>query len=277
MGAMPSAGEKPSPMILTINAGSSSIKFALYDTVTTLRQTLCGKIDRIGPGNAVFSIHDSPGKPQSNRRIRANDHRTAAEFLLHWLESQPAFAAVSAIGHRVVHGMTYSVPQRVNGALLAELSRIAAYDPDHLPHEIQLIEAFRKRHPKLPQIACFDTAFHRDMPPVAKLLPIPRRYTRHGVRRYGFHGLSYGFLLEELARLGDTAAKRGRVILAHLGNGASLAAVRNGKSVDTSMGFTPASGLVMSTRSGDLDPGVFCYLARMEGMTAAQFQKMVKH
>jgi acetate kinase len=140
-----------------------------------------------------------------------------------------------------------------------------------------LIEAFRQRHPTLPQVACFDTAFHRTMPRVASLLPIPRRYEAVGVRRYGFHGLSYEFLMEELARIGDPAAAKGRLILAHLGNGASLAALRDGKSIDTSMGFTPTAGLVMSSRSGDLDPGLVSYLARTEQMSATQFQEMVNH
>ena len=155
--------------------------------------------------------------------------------------------------------------------------RISSVDPDHLPREIELIETFRQRHPKLPQVACFDTAFHQTMPRVAKLLPIPRRFDAKGVQRYGFHGLSYAYLMEELARLGDPAATNGRVILAHLGNGASLAAVRDGKSIDTSMSFTPTAGLVMSTRSGDLDPGLAPYLARTEQMTTEQFYKMVNH
>jgi acetate kinase len=157
---------------------------------------------------------------------------------------------------------------------LAELHRISPYDPDHLPREIELIEAFRQRHPKLPQLACFDTAFHQTMPRVAKLLPIPRRFDAKGIQRYGFHGLSDAYLMEELARLGDPAATKGRVILAHLGNGASLAAVNQGKPVDTSMGFTPTAGVPMSTRSGDLDPGLVWYLARTENMTAKQFNEM---
>ena len=173
--------------------------------------------------------------------------------------------------------MRHSEPEVITPKLLDELHRITPYDPDHLPLEIELIEAFRQRHPALPQVACFDTAFHRTMPRVASLLPIPRRYEAAGVRRYGFHGLSYEFLMEELARLGDPAAAKGRVILAHLGNGASLAAVRDGKSIDTSMGFTPTAGLVMSSRSGDLDPGLVSYLARTEQMSAAQFQEMVNH
>jgi acetate kinase len=171
--------------------------------------------------------------------------------------------------------MAHSEPERVTPALLDELRRITPYDPEHLPLEIELIEAFRQRHPALPQVACFDTAFHRTMPRVASLLTIPRRYEAAGVRRYGFHGLSYEFLMQELARLSDPAATTGRVILAHLGNGASMAAVRDGKSIDTSMAFTPTAGLPMSTRSGDLDPGLVSYLARTEQMTAGQFQEMV--
>ncbi|MGD0615505.1 MAG: acetate/propionate family kinase, partial [Verrucomicrobiota bacterium] len=168
-------------------------------------------------------------------------------------------------------------PEVVTQELLEELHRISPNDPDHLPREIELIETFRQRHPKLPQVACFDTAFHQTMPRVAKLLPIPRRFDAKGIQRYGFHGLSYAYLMEELARLGDPAASKGRVILAHLGNGASIAAVRDGKSIDTSMGFTPTAGLVMSTRSGDLDPGLAPYLARTEQITAKQFYEMVNH
>jgi acetate kinase len=264
------------PCILTINGGSSSIRFAVYDTGETPQRRLAGKIDRIGMTGTNLTVNDPAEKPPAPRRLAAADHRTAAAFLLDWLDAQPVFASVIAVGHRLVHGMKHSEPERVTPKLLAELRRITPYDPDHLPREIGLIEAFRRRHPKLPQVACFDTAFHRTMPRVAKLLPIPRRYAAKGVERYGFHGLSYAYLMEELNRL-DASAAQGRVILAHLGSGASLAAVRHGKSVDTSMGFTPTAGLVMGTRTGDLDPGLVYYLARTEGMTAAQFQKMVNH
>jgi len=265
------------PCILTINGGSSSIRFAVYEAGDTPRRRLDGKIDRIGLSGTNLIVNDPAGKPQVLRRLAAADHRTAAGFLLDWLEAQPVFASVKAAGHRVVHGMKHSEPERVTPELLDELHRITPYDPEHLPLEIELIEAFRQRHPTLPQVACFDTAFHRTMPRVATLLPIPRRYEAAGVRRYGFHGLSYEFLMEELARLGDPAAAKGRVILAHLGNGASLAAVRDSKSIDTSMGFTPTAGLVMSSRSGDLDPGLVSYLARTEQMSATQFQEMVNH
>jgi acetate kinase len=155
-----------------------------------------------------------------------------------------------------------------------QLRALSAYDPEHLPEEIRLIEAFRRRFPDLPQMACFDTAFHHDLPRIVRLLPIPRRYEALGVRRYGFHGLSYTFLMEELARLDGDEAARGRVVLAHLGNGASLAAVRDAKAVDTTMSFTPTAGVPMGTRSGDLDPGLAGYLAHIETMTAKQFSEM---
>ena len=258
--------------LLTINGGSSSIRFALFDVGEPLRRLLDGKVDRVGLSGTNLTFKDAAGQSQNSQHHRLRDRRSAVGFLLDWLETQQVFASVKAVGHRVVHGMTHSEPERVTPELLDELRRITPYDPDHLPLEIELIEAFRQRHPALPQVACFDTAFHRTMPRVASLLPIPRRYEAAGVRRYGFHGLSYEFLMEELARLGDPAATKGRVILAHLGNGASLAAVRDGKSIDTSMGFTPTSGLVMSSRSGDLDPGLVSYLARTEQMSASQFQ-----
>jgi acetate kinase len=173
--------------------------------------------------------------------------------------------------------MQHSSPEVITPKLLAELKSIKPYDPEHLPSEIELIELVAKRLADVPQVACFDTAFHRSMPRHASLLPIPRRYAAKGVQRYGFHGLSYTYLLAELARLGDPAAARGRVILAHLGNGASLAAVLDGKSVDTSMGFTPTAGLVMSTRTGDLDPGVMSFLAATESMDVKRFDRMVTH
>jgi acetate kinase len=176
----------------------------------------------------------------------------------------------------VVHGgREYREPQRVTPLVMQELKRLSPYDPEHLPAEIALIEECVRRYPRLPQVACFDTAFHRAMPVVARLLPIPRRYEKLGVQRYGFHGLSYAFLIKELARIGRPAEASGRVILAHLGNGASMAAVKDGRPVDTTMGFTPASGLPMSRRSGDLDPGLVSYLARTEGMSADRFHRMV--
>jgi acetate kinase len=263
--------------ILTINGGSSSIKFALYAAVKPLRRRLHGKVDRIGLSGTNLTFHDADGEPPASRKLAATDHKSTANSLIDWLEARPDFASVKAVGHRVVHGMKHTEPEIVTKKLLDELHRISPNDPDHLPGEIELIETFRRRHPKLPQVACFDTAFHQTMPRVAKLLPLPRRFDAKGIQRYGFHGLSYAYLVEELARLGDPAATKGRVILAHLGNGASMAAVRDGKSIDTSMCFTPTAGLVMSTRTGDLDPGLAPYLARTEQMTIRQFYEMVNH
>jgi len=241
------------PHILTINAGSSSVRFALFSSGARPARLLDGKIERIGSEAAAVTAD-----------------RLALKF-----KAQASLAALDAIGHRVVHGMLHSQPERVSPPLLTELRRIASFDPEHLPREIGLIEAMQRLYPDVPQVACFDTAFHRGMPVEATLLPIPRRYAAKGVQRYGFHGLSYTFLMQELLRLGDRAASRGRVILAHLGSGASLAAVRDGRCVDTSMGFTPAAGLVMGTRSGDLDPGLASYLMLAESMSASQFQTMV--
>ena len=263
--------------ILTINGGSSSIRFALYQGEKTLKKALSGKIDRVGLNGSNLTFHDAAKNQQGSLKLSTSDHKSAANFLIDWLEKLDSFLSVRAVGHRVVHGMHHTAPELVSQNLLDELHRISPFDPDHLPSEIELIETFRQRHPQLPQVACFDTAFHQTMPRVAKLLPIPRRFEAKGIQRYGFHGLSYSYLMEELARIGDASATTGRVILAHLGNGASLAAVRDGKSIDTSMGFTPTAGLVMGTRTGDLDPGVAPYLARTEQVDTKQFYDMVNH
>jgi acetate kinase len=197
-------------------------------------------------------------------------------LLMDWIEERIRRGELTAVGHRVVHGgPKYSEPQRITPEMVAELHQLQPFDPDHLPEEILLTEAFHHRFPDLVQVACFDTAFHHNMPRVAQLLPIPRCYEAQGVRRYGFHGLSYAFLMEELGRVAGPQAARGRVILAHLGNGASLAAVYKGKSMDTSMGLTPTGGVPMSTRSGDLDPGLVWFLSRTEGITAKKFNEMV--
>jgi acetate kinase len=263
--------------VLTINGGSSSIKFALYHTDGPPQRNLYGKVDRIGLRGANLTFNDPSRNQQGSRDIDASDHRSAATFLIDWLEQQIDFASVRAVGHRVVHGMNYTEPERVTAEVLDALYRITPYDPEHLPSEIALIETFRERHPKLPQVACFDTAFHRTMPRVARLLPIPRRFDAMGIQRYGFHGLSYAYLMEELARAAGAPAAAGRVILAHLGNGASLTAVHAGRSVDTSMGFTPAAGLPMGTRPGDLDPGVATYLVRSEHLSPEQFNRLINH
>jgi len=262
--------------ILTINGGSSSIKLALFEPGNSLNLILRGGIERIGLPNAVFRVKSADPADSFSRPIAAPDHTVAVRVLLDWIEKRSDTDALCAVGHRVLQGgPKYYKPQHITADMIAELRQLSPFDPDHMPEEIELIEAFRRRFPKLAQIACFDTAFHHDLPRVAQLVAIPRRYEEQGIRRYGFHGLSYSFLLEELERLAGDKAARGRVIFAHLGNGASLAAVLNGKSFDTSMSFTPASGVPMSTRSGDLDPGLVSYLGTTEKMTAKEFNTMV--
>jgi acetate kinase len=241
--------------ILTINAGSSSIKFALFEAGAALRRIDKGSIERIG-------LSDGP------------DQQAAIEQLLRWVESRAG--GLGAVAHRIVHGgPKYSAPVRLTPEVITALKALSPFDPDHLPQELRLAEALAQRFPDLPQVACFDTAFHHDMPRVAQLLALPRRFQAQGLRRYGFHGLSYAYLMQQLEREAGKPASQGRVVLAHLGNGASLAAVRAGQSIDTSMGFTPAAGIPMSTRSGDLDPGIVWYLARTEGLDAQRFNQLV--
>jgi acetate kinase len=264
------------PRILTINGGSSSIKFALFEAGDSPQRILAGGIERIGLPDASLRVKGLNQADNFSRSVTAPNHTVAVDALMDWIEERVGVDGLTAVGHRVVHGgPKYSQPQRITPEMVEELRRLVPFDPDHLPEEILLTEEFHRRFPDLPQVACFDTAFHHDMPRVAQQLPIPRRYEAQGVRRYGFHGLSYAFLIGELARQAGAEVARGRVILAHLGNGASLAAVRDGKPVDTSMGFTPTAGVPMSTRSGDLDPGLVWYLARTEKMSAKQFNVMV--
>jgi acetate kinase len=273
-----SSPARNSAYVLAVNAGSSSIKFALYNLTEPRLRRLSGKIERIGLSDTTLTVSDPTGASAQNRAIETSDHGSAASALIDWLEESGLLSAVKAVGHRVVHGGSrYSAPARVDDELVQALRGISAYSPEHLPREIDLIERFRRRFRNVSQVACFDTAFHRDMPRVAQLLPIPRRFDKKGIRRFGFHGLSYQFLIAELERVAGAEASRGRVILAHLGNGSSLAAVRQGKSVDTTMAFTPAAGVPMSTRSGDLDPGLAWYLARSENMSSEQFHRMVNH
>ena len=263
--------------ILTINGGSSSIKFSIYKIEKPLRQILNGQIENIGTKKAVLSFKKSDDHKINNIKIKADNHNEAAYHLVAWLERLGPFESVKAVGHRIVHGMKHTLPQLITPALIKDLKKISPYDPDHLPEEIRLIEIFRKRFPGFQQVACFDTTFHRDMPKVAKMLSIPRRFYKKGIQRYGFHGLSFSYLMDELERVAGAEVAGGKVILAHLGSGASLAAVKDGKSRDSSMGFTPASDLVMSTRTGDLDPGVAWYLMQFEKLTPKQYSHLINH
>ena len=263
-------------LILVINGGSSTLKFALFRMGTAPVRDLSGSIDRIGSLEGTVRWTPEGGRTIGPQTIPASDHAACIEPLLSCLTDRLTTRPLVAIGHRVVHGgPRYRAPQLLTPAVMAELERLSPSDPEHLPHEIELIKGLAQRYPQLPQVACFDTAFHHAMPRVARQLPIPRRYEHLGVQRYGFHGLSYAFLLRELRRVGHPNEADGRLILAHLGNGASMAAVKGGRPVETTMSFTPASGMPMSRRSGDLDPGLVSYLARTEGMSVDQFHRMV--
>jgi acetate kinase len=263
--------------VLTINGGSSSIKFALYEVGNSLKQLVKGEMENIGMKGSNLTFTNDVFNRKQNVKVEATDHTTAIEFLISWLEKLDSFASIQAIGHRVVFGMNHTEPCKLTPELLKELKGLSAFDPDHLPEEIKLIEVFQKRFPEMIQVACFDTSFHTTMPQVAKSIAIPRLYTDKGIQRYGFHGLSYAYLMKQLYLKEWNLTSRDRVILAHLGSGASLAAVKNGKSVDTSMGFSPSAGIPMSTRTGDMDPGVAWYLMQSQKLTPNQFNNMVNH
>ncbi len=262
--------------ILAVNGGSSSIKFAIFGVglgnSDSPQRRLHGQIERIGQPGTTMSVATAgaqESRPES-RVVSAASHEEAAERLIELLSESKALSCLIGIGHRVVHGGTKLVEhRRITAEVVAELKRTIPLDPAHLPREIALVEAFQERLPNVQQVACFDTAFHRDLPRVATLLPIPRRFLDAGVRRFGFHGLSYTYLLAELERIAPREAA-GRVVFAHLGSGASLAAVQGGRPIDTSMAFTPTAGIVMGTRPGDLDPGLLVYLMREQGLAPEQ-------
>ena len=261
--------------ILTINGGSSSIKFALYSADGSFVRSMSGKIDRIGlPGS--FLVYTKGDSKEIVRETPLADFKAAVETLNAFLGEQVDFNNIVVVGHRIVHGMERGSHAMVTPELIAELKSISSVDPEHLPLEIAILETFAERHPALVQVACFDTVFHHGMPRVAQLLPIPRRFEAKGVRRYGFHGLSCTYIMEELARL-DPAKAMGRTIVAHLGNGASITAIKEGKSIDTSMGFTPTGGIPMSSRTGDLDPGMLLYIMKSEGLSLDMMSHLVNH
>lgn len=262
--------------LLVLNAGSSSLKFALFHEGAEPQRIVSGAVERIGKPNPVLKVTRHSDGKAFRRAITAEHHAGCFDALWDAIASLTGETDLKAVAHRIVQGgPRFSAPQRVTPDLLNELKRLSPYDPQHLPAEITLIEAAQAREGTWPQIVCFDTHFHRDLPRVARMLPIPRRFDAAGVRRYGFHGLSYQFLLEELGRQNDPAVVRGRVVLAHLGSGASLAAVRDGRCIDTTMGFTPAGGLVMATRTGNLDPGLAEYLQTTEHMDPRAFGEMI--
>jgi len=270
-----SVAEK-APLTLTVNGGSSSIKFAVFTSASPTTRLFSGQVERIGtPGARLTATRDNSSDLETIPVVAATFHH-AVQCIVTYLRRRLGNSAIGAIGHRIVHGGMHLLDnQLITEESIAELRRTQPLDLAHLPREIALIEGFRHAFPGIPQIACFDTAFHRNLPLVAQLLPIPRRYHNAGVRRFGFHGLSYTYLMSQLATLAGPEAANGRVILAHLGSGASMAAVRGGKPIDTTMAFTPTSGLVMATRPGDIDPGLLVYLMKDQNLSNEQMDKFI--
>lgn len=256
--------------VLTVNAGSSSIKLAVFHLDNPAAKLFEATVANIGQDSVQLTAND---RVQS---VSASDHSKAAEILFGELDSRLPVSNIVAAGHRVVHGgPKYYETQAVTQELITDLQMIVAFDPIHLPVELKLLETLQRLLPDAAHFACFDTAFHHDLPAKASLLPIPRRFEEEGIKRYGFHGLSYSYILEELKRVEGDAAANGKVIIAHLGSGASLTALHKGKPIDTTMSMTPASGIPMSTRSGDLDPGLVLYFAKTYGYDIDQFNSMI--
>ncbi|HEX8728856.1 MAG TPA: acetate/propionate family kinase [Ktedonobacterales bacterium] len=267
--------------ILALNSGSSSLKFALYESSQTnarepLALELAGAIERIGLQGAHARIHDAAGQTLAEAQPGAPDHHAAIRWLLDWLRASARLDGLAGVGHRIAHGgPDHFAPERITPELRDALTRLIPFAPEHLPAELDVVAAMQAAYPEAPHIACFDTAFHHDKPRVAQLFGLPWELAQQGILRYGFHGLSYEYTLSELARLAGAAVAGGRVIIAHLGNGASMAAIHGGRSLDCTMGFSPLSGLVMSTRSGSLDPGVLLYLLEERHMTPQALRALV--
>ncbi len=257
--------------ILALNSGSSSLKFAVYEfDGARERLLLRGEAENIGAPSGHLWLRTADGSSIVDQLRPISDHQTAVQIALDELK-KGKYPSPAAIGHRVVNGGRLSAPQKITPQILTDLRNLVPLAPLHLPAEIKIMEAVASRAPQIPQVACFDTAFHRRLPELAQRFPLPRKLFDEGLRRYGFHGLSYEYVLQELG----SAAKGQRLVIAHLGNGCSLAAVRDGSPVDTSMGLTPTGGVMMGTRTGDLDPGILIYLLREKGYDAARLERLV--
>lgn len=262
--------------LLVLNSGSSSVKFALFDlTPDEPRRIWSGAVQRIGFDSGRFTVSDVEGTSLAEETLPVRDHAAALDRLLDWIGQQATQDKLVAVGHRMVHGgedCDCSLP--VTPQLEARLQQLIPLAPLHMPHNLAGIAAMRKRRPELVQIAAFDTAFHHGLPRIARMTGLPRRFLDSGIRRYGFHGLSYEYVVEDICRRGGHGGT-GRMIVAHLGNGASMAAIRDGRSVETSMGFSTLAGLPMGTRPGDLDPGILLHLMLERQVCAEELQDIL--
>jgi acetate kinase len=262
------------PLILVLNAGSSSVKFSLFrEKAGTWEPSSRGQIEGLGSSPRLIVKGDSPADEPLPASVR--DAAGAVEVLAARLKSDVGKGRLLAVGHRVVHGgPRYDRPVRVTREILAELGALTPLAPLHQPHNLAPIAAILERMPEVPQVAVFDTSFHRGHSPTASLVPLPREYREGGVERYGFHGISYEYVASILPEVAPSIAG-GRVIVAHLGSGASLCALKGGRSADTTMGFTALDGLCMGTRPGALDAGVVLYLFQKHGLTVKQVEEVL--
>ena len=262
--------DKERTYVLAVNGGSSSLKFGLYETGSLTRE-LSGLVQRIGDGEGHFEIQDAGNKVLADIRKSYPDSGAATRELIDWLKERSSRYPIAAIGHRIVQGgLGHREPELITKDLIQSLEKIIELAPNHLPSELETIRAFGEAFVHATQVACYDTAFHREMPEYARSYPIPRIGREEGLIRYGFHGLSYEYIMQELDNKGGE-----RVIIAHLGNGCSMAAVHAGRGIDTTMGLTPTGGLVMGTRTGDLDPGLVLYLLLQKKIPAEELEQIL--
>jgi acetate kinase len=261
--------------VLTMNRGSSTLKSAVYEAGGSEELLLSITVDESGVSGSHLRIQEPNGTALLNSPVDSERPSAALETMFAWLDEHDFLSQIGAAGHRLVHGGSkYSQPQRITPQFLTDVEQLVPLDPDHLPAAIRGIKFIAEKFPELPQVACFDTAFHRSLPKVARMYALPRTFYDQGIVRYGFHGLSYEYIVRELRTL-EAERANGRVIIAHLGSGASIVAVKEGKSVDTSMGFTPLEGLVMSTRSGDVDPGALLYLLEQKKISPKELDMIL--
>ena len=261
--------------VLTMNRGSSTLKSALYEGGNREELLLSIIVDESGVSGRHLRIQEPSGTTLLNSLVDSEQPNAALETTFAWLGERGFLSELGAAGHRLVHGGSqYSQPEKITPQFLLDVEQLVPLDPDHLQAAIRGIKFIAEKFPELPQVACFDTAFHRSIPKIARMYALPRAFSDQGIVRYGFHGLSYEYIMSELKTL-EGELSNGRVIIAHLGSGASIVAVKEGKSVDTSMGFTPLEGLVMSARSGDVDPGALLYLLEQKKISAKELDTIL--
>ncbi len=264
--------------ILTLNSGSSSLKFAVFDWQDEAELVYSGNSSGVGTDKAKLTIKDSKKKRILEESLPKVDHAAAFDRIVSWLEEVISLNDIKAVGHRIVHGGTKFLQHAIiDDTMIEELKHLVPFAANHLPPALDTIEHARTRFEHVLHVGCFDTVFHRDMPDVARIFALPYKLFEQGVERFGFHGLSYEYICLQLHRNFNDEAKNAKIVIAHLGNGCSLAAVKSLKGIDTTMGFSPTGGLVMGTRSGDIDPGLVTYLFEQLNYTPSDFANCVDH